>query len=125
GDTFVNVARGNIPSHLWFVVSNPTGANRIAIVNISTDPGGLSGLETLRPADHSWIDRESYIRTDKAVLASIPDIRAAFTANPPLLIAKRKASAATVTKLQQVLHGSRYTRREVRLALREQGFIPS
>jgi hypothetical protein len=55
GYTFVDTETATHPSHLWFVVSNPDGANRVAIVNVSSDNGGLNGLDGLYVGDHPWL----------------------------------------------------------------------
>lgn len=122
GDTFLNLPHGRVRSHFWFVVSNPTGAGRVAIVNVSSENDGLDGLPTLLAADHPWLKHESFIRTDFAVLAPTEKIEAALR-NPLVAVPKTKATAETLAKLHIALRDSGHTPREVRAALEEQGFI--
>ena len=123
GDTFVNIAVGQFRSHLWAVVSHPDGANRVVIVNVSSDDDGLGDLETLKPPELPWLSHNSFIRTDMALLSPITAIQAALTSNPPAVTAKGPLAAATLTKLQRALGKSKHTALEIKRLLREQGFI--
>ena len=118
GYTFVNVETATHPSHLWFVVSHSDGANRVVIVNVSSDNGGLDGLDV---GDHPWIRHYSFIRADRAMLSRVTAIEAAVSSGA----AKRETAAmpATVTRLQIVLGKSNHTKREVKRILADQGFI--
>lgn len=120
-DAFVNVRAGAYPSHLWFVVSNPTGANRVVTVNVSTDDGGLGDLPFLTPSDHPWLRHNSFIRTDFAVLALVPKLQELLATGRATR--KNPATIPVLRKLQQALRSSRHTKREVKLVLEEQGFI--
>lgn len=121
GDTFTNMARPGIPTHLWFVVSHPTGAGRVVLVNISSDDDGLGDLETLVRGDHPWLAHDSFIRTDRALLATVASLQAGLAANPPVVIPREPATPAALEKLQRALRDSRHTRREIKGVLQEQG----
>lgn len=122
GDTFVNFAHGRIPSHLWFVVSNPTGAKQVAIVNVSSSDDGYGDLPMLVASDHPWLTHDSFIRTDFAMLASVPKLQQAIK-DPTVAVPKARATAATLAKLHLALQGSRHTKRNVRQILEEQELI--
>ena len=121
GYTFVNTETARHPSHLWFVISHPDGANRVVIVNVSSDSGGLDGLEGLYPGDHPWVQHYSFIRADRAMLAPVEAVEVAARSKA----AKPEIAAvpATVTRLQLALGKSIHTKREVKRVLADQGFI--
>ena len=121
GDTYVNVPRGSVLSHLWLTISEPTGANRIAIVNVSSQDDGLDDLPIIGPSDHPWLTRESFLRTPQARLASIAHLREAFSKK--LLLMKERMTKATLTKVQEAVYQSKHTRRDVKMTLEDQGLV--
>jgi hypothetical protein len=121
GDAFTNAPAPGIPTHLWFVVSNPSGAGRIAIVNVSSDNGGRGCLIALAPGEHPWLHHPSFIRTDMAMLAERAKLQTGVARMPPVLFMQATTPAATLRKLQQALLDCQHTRREIKTALTTQG----
>jgi hypothetical protein len=101
-------------------VSRPTGANRIVLVNVSSDDNGLGDLESLTPADHPWIRYRSFIRSDMAMLGSVPQVQRGLAAR--VLLPQAPLAALTLTKLQRAVRSSRHTRLDIKSVLEEQGF---
>ena len=122
GDAFVNLPDGTgYPSHLWFVITRPTGANRVAIVNISSENDGVPDLPIFRSADHSWPQHDSFVRTAEAALVPVVELTRLLTAGR--LDKKAPLTAAALKKLQIEIHASRHTQREIVGILEDQGFI--
>lgn len=121
GSAFLNHARGKVPAHLWFAISNPTGANRIAIVNISSDNDGIEDLPIFEAGHHPWPAKQSYVRTFQARLAPLVEIHSAFANH--LLAMKEPLTMDVLTKLQKDVHSCRHTPLDVRRVLEEQDFI--
>jgi hypothetical protein len=121
GDAFINAEVRNIPSHLWFVVSNPTGAARVVIVNVSSNDDGLGCLITLVPGEHPWLRHASFIRTDGAMLATVASLQAALAANPRVVFRQAPTPAPTLRKLQQALLDCQHTKLAIKAELTAQG----
>src|SRR5215813_3000653 len=114
-----------MPTHLWFVVSNVTGADRVVIVNVSSDDEGLGDLDMLLAADHPWLTHDSYIRTDRALLATVASLKAGTASKPAVLILQAPALPGCLVKLQAALVKSAHTRREIKRVLQEQSLPPA
>jgi hypothetical protein len=122
GDTFFNLPDGTgYPNHLWFVISNPTGAEKVVIVNIPSDDEGYGDLPVLARNDHPWMTHDSYIRTDFASLYPVRVLREKLSWGE--LDAKQPVSTAVLRKIQRGVYDSRHTEREIKLVLHDQELI--
>lgn len=122
GDAFLNLPDGTgYPSHLWFVISNPTLAGRVVIVNVSSDDDGYGDMPIMLRTEHSWLRYDSYIRTDFALLASLRELRAKLASGA--LEAKAPLTPTVLRRIQREVHASRHTHVEVGLVLYDQGLV--
>lgn len=121
GSAFLNHERGNVRPHLWFAISRPTGANFIAIVNISSHDDGYEGLPIFEPGHHPWVTKRSFVRTFQARLARIAEIHKALSMH--LLALKAPLSLDVLGKLQKDVYACKHTPGDVKKVLEEQDFF--
>jgi hypothetical protein len=110
-----------VPRHLWIVVSDPTRDARVAVVNLSTDPGPENPVPAdaqVAPKDHPALSRPSFIRCDQAKVWQAPDLDKLLATKT--LSATKPATPALLAKARRVLATSRHTPIEVKALLKTQ-----
>ena len=76
GDTFINDARGDLLSHLWIVLSDPTrDPNQVVIVNVTTWKDYHDQTCILDVGDHPFVRHRSCLNYAEARLAEASQLR--------------------------------------------------
>ena len=123
GHSFFTLQSPTVPRHLWTVVSDPTRARRVVIVNVSTKPSPSRGVGDATTAvakgEHPSVGHPSYIRPEEARLVEPEDLEKLLSAQK--LSATRAAPAQFVERLRSVLLAAADTPIEVKDVLRAEG----
>ena len=76
GDTFVNNARGGLPSHLWIVLSDPAlDPDQVVIVNVTTWKEYHDQTCILDAGDHPFLKHRSCVNYPEARLPEASQLR--------------------------------------------------
>lgn len=111
-------SRLGVGRHLFFILSNPDGDNKVVMANVSTTPCPSGETCLVMPGDYNKVSEKSFLRFDKIKLIDRDKLLALLqngdlqkTASP---------SADLIARLQGAILGSRSVPIEAREILRSQ-----
>lgn len=124
GDAFINVPARGVPSHLWFILSDPSKApQRILIVNVTSAHEGrdVDSACILEPGEHPFIRHRSYVFYEGATTTSENNLREAVRKGVCRIT--DPAPEDLLTKLRQGLMRSSHSQERFKSLLSEQDLI--
>ena len=98
GDTFFGALAGGI-RHLWVVISSPTSAGEVAIVNLTTRKPPCDDSCIIAVGEHPFVKQESIAAYRRATMAMLSDLRAAVEQR--LVDPHTPVSAELLTRIQR------------------------
>jgi hypothetical protein len=117
------VPRIGVKRHLYFILSSVTvSAERVVVANVSSSAtNGEPEPCVLSKGEHPSIGHDSYLRCEEARVATAADIQRLVASGA--LSPTADLSAGIIERFQDALGRSKFTRREVKAVLRDQGLI--
>jgi len=125
GDVFINSRSGSIPSHLWFILSDPgEDPEHVLIVNATSAFQGrdVDSSCILKPGDHPFIRHESYIFYDGARQTAARKLKEGFETE--ILRFQESASDQLLLRVRTGLMQSPHAEERHKALLRTQGLVP-
>ena len=125
GDAFSNRESGSVPSHLWFILSDPSkDSEHVLIVNATSAFLGrdVDSSCILKRGDHPFIHHDSYIFYDRAKQTTCQRLKEGFDTG--LLRFEESASVELLQKIRTALMRSSHTEQRHKTLLRDQGLVP-
>ncbi len=126
GQSFFTPEAEGVRRHLWIIVSDPTRAEKVAIVNLSTKPQARPESaypqHSVAAREHPAISQQSIVRCEEARVvtkAALERLLAAQKLSPT-----KPAAASLIRKLQAALDASTRTPLDVKRLLVDQGLVP-
>jgi len=125
GNAFINSESGFIPSHLWFILSDPAkDSEHVLIVNATSAFHGrdVDSSCILKPGEHPFIRHESYIFYDGTRQTTSQKLKEGFEAE--MLRFQESVSDELLLRMRTGLMQSSHTEERYKALLRAQGLVP-
>lgn len=125
GFTFINQETENLPSHLYFILSDPSADKKVAIVNATSWKTRDESLNdkscVLVPGDHPFIKHKSFVYYRKALCSPVEKIKLGLQNG--VLVPHDSPSDELINRVILGSSKSPFTPNEVLGLLREQGLL--
>ena len=125
GDAFINSESGSIPSHLWFILSDPgKDSEHVLIVNATSSFLGrdVDNSCILKRGEHPFIRHESYIFYEGAKQTTMHKLIEGFETE--MLRFQESASDKLLLRMRDSLMQSPHAQERHKALLRAQGLVP-